>query len=367
MYKTDKVEGIVLYSRASSQRLNERQRISYKDHREKYIKWLTRRGKDPDSLDGYAHDTAKNYASIIDKVHRWKWEQHGGYTTDLDHDDADSYLTEQIMADEEYSNSHLHNIKLALKAYFRFKNGADEWDCDITVKSSGGAKQPKDYLSIEERKAIREAVLEYGSVPAYASLSPEKRDEWKLYLARKFGKPVNDVGQQDWDRANGFKYVSMVHTALDAALRPVEVGRAKTYWVDVENGALRIPAKDSSKNEDNWTTSVRTETASYLARWLEERELYDKYDDTDSLWLTRHGNPYNSSSLKVLLDNLREIAGIEREFSWYALRHSTGTYMSREEDLAAAQSQLRHQSKETTMKYDNVSPEDRRDALDRIG
>jgi site-specific recombinase XerD len=137
--------------------------------------------------------------------------------------------------------------------------------------------------------------------------------------------------------------------------------------VDVENAALRIPESESSKNEDNWTVSLRRETAEYLARWIEEREMYDRYDDTDQLWLTRHGNPYGSSSLRVLLDNLREITGIDRDISWYALRHSTGTYMAREEDLAAAQSQLRHKRVETTMKYDNVSIEDRRDALDRMG
>jgi len=67
-----------------------------------------------------------------------------------------------------------------------------------------------------------------------------------------------------------------------------------------------------------------------------------------------------------LLDNLREIAGIDRDFSWYSIRHSTGTYMAREEGLAAAQAQLRHKDTATTMKYDQAPPGDRRDALDRM-
>jgi integrase len=53
--------------------------------------------------------------------------------------------------------------------------------------------------------------------------------------------------------------------------------------------------------------------------------------------------------------------------SWYSLRHSTGTYMTREEDLAAAQAQLRHRSPQTTMQYDQAPVEDRQDALDRMG
>ena len=364
MSKPNKVEGIVIIPGPSRGYLNERQLIAYKNHRTDLIKWLSRMGKNPDKLEGYAYDTAKNYASIIDKFHREVWDEKG-YTIDLSHDNADNYLRSMVLSDREYSESHLHNVKLALAAYFRFQG--EDWESDISISSPSGTTQPKDYVTIEERTALREASLEYGTVPAYAALSPEDRREWKLYLSQRFTKPIKDVSPDDFKKANGFKYPSIVHTSLDAALRPIEVGRAKTYWVDLENAALRIPLKDSSKNEDNWTVSLRQETAEHLGRWLEEREMYEKYDDTETLWLTRHGNPYGSSSLKVLLDNLRDIADIERELSWYAIRHSTGTYMSREEGLAAAQSQLRHKRVETTMKYDNVSIEDRRDALDRMG
>ncbi len=354
-------------SAESHDTLNNRQVIAYKAHRSQYIKWLCRMGNAPDKLEGYAHDTSKVYASVLDKFHRWAWEQGGEYTLDLTHQEADTYLRNMVLADNEYSDSYLHNIKLGLKSYFRFRDDADEWECEITISSDSGAKQPKDLLHQDERKAIREASLEFGTVPSYHALDPEGREKWKKYLGRRFGKAMRDVGPTEFERANGFKYPSIVHASLDAGLRPIEVGRAKTYWVDLDNAALRIPADESSKNEDNWSVSLRRETAEYLARWMEERPMYEKYDDTDSLWLTRHDNPYSSSSLKYLLDQLCEIAGIERGLSWYAIRHSTGTYMAREEDLAAAQSQLRHKSVETTMKYDNVSIEDRRDALDRMG
>lgn len=362
-----KVESIVLMSRDSTAFLNERQVISYKSHREDYIKWLARMGKSPNKLEGYAHDTAKVYANVTDKFHRWAWEHRGGYTLDLEHTEAERYLREMMLADEEYSSSYLHNVKLGLKTLYRFRSDADEWEPDVTIESPSGANQPKDFVNMEERKALREAALEFGTVPTYKGLNPESREKWKKYLGRRFGKPMNEVGIDDFKRANGFKYPSIVHASLDAGLRPIEVGRAKTYWLDFDKKALTIPADESSKNEDNWTVSLRGETMDYLSRWVDEREMYDKYEGTDDLWLTRHGNPYSSSSLKYILDELCEIAGIERSLSWYAIRHSTGTYMTREEDLAAAQSQLRHKSSETTMKYDNISVEDRRDALDRMG
>jgi len=53
--------------------------------------------------------------------------------------------------------------------------------------------------------------------------------------------------------------------------------------------------------------------------------------------------------------------------SWYTIRHSVGTYMTKERDLAAAKAQLRHKNPITMIKYDQVSVKDWRDALNRMG
>jgi site-specific recombinase XerD len=133
---------------------------------------------------------------------------------------------------------------------------------------------------------------------------------------------------------------------------------------------LRIPKEESSKNQENWVVGITERTTEALNRWLTERALYDQYDNTNALWLTRQGNPYGSQSLGYVLSKLCELAKIpteNRKLSWYAIRHSVGTYMTREEDLAAAQAQLRHKSPETTMRYDQTPVEDRRDALGKMG
>nr|WP_233204265.1 tyrosine-type recombinase/integrase [Halegenticoccus soli] len=133
---------------------------------------------------------------------------------------------------------------------------------------------------------------------------------------------------------------------------------------------LRIPKEQSSKNVGNWIVGMQQRTVDILERWLNQRAAYEKYEDTDRLWLTRQANPYQTASLRYVLHRLCELADIStenRQMSWYAIRHSTGTYMTREEDLAAAQTQLRHHSPETTMKYDQTPVEDRRNALDRMG
>ena len=116
--------------------------------------------------------------------------------------------------------------------------------------------------------------------------------------------------------------------------------------------------------------SLTDRTATALQRWLKECSKRPKYDDTDKLWLTRQGNRYGSNELSRLLKDLCDRSGIDhtdRQMSWYTIRHSVGTYMTKERDLAATKAQLRHKNAKTMMKYDQVPVEDRREGLNNIG
>ncbi|REA01264.1 integrase [Haloferax sp. Atlit-6N] len=359
---------IVLLPEPTRELLNDRQRIDYRNHREQWVKWLLNLGKNPDKADGYAYTVSKRRAHDTDVFYRYVWSEHAdGYTTTVTHEHANAYMKQ--LAYSDYSETHKSNVQKSLMSLFRWRDDTDEWDPEI--KFSGESQTaPRDYLTREERTRLREAALEYDSIPAYSWMSPEERDRWREYLAYRLDKPLSDVRPADFEDADGYKFASMVCVSLDCGLRPVEVGRAKVQWVDTDNAVLRIPKEESSKNRDNWIVSLRRATAELLQNWLLERRLYDKYDDTDALWLTRHSNPYGSSSLSGLLERLADVADIDtenRSLTWYSLRHSVGTYMSREEGLAAAQAQLRHRSIRTTVKYDAAPIEDRRDALDRMG
>jgi len=350
--------------------LNPRQVIDYRAEREDCLEWLLAFGKTPDKAEGYATTTVDTRSRRMDQFYRWVWQQEGGYTANVSHDHADGWMRELAQAD--YSSTHKSNCQKSIQMLFKWiahERGGSEWDPDITFTDSD-ASSPRDYLTKEERSKIRNAALEYGSIPTYGNVTPAERDRWKQHLAQRFEKPKSEVTPDDWNRANSWKIPSLVWVSLDAGLRPIEVERASVSWIDIENSLLRIPKQDSSKSYDNWTVSIRDRTATFLDRWLDERAYYDKYADTDAVWLTREGNSYGSSALRYVIETLCDIAGIDtenRDMSWYSIRHSVGTYMTREEDLAAAQAQLRHKSPETTMKYDQTPVEDRRDALDRMG
>jgi len=361
---------IPLVPEKSKEFLNEKQVVDYRNYRREFIEWLKVFGKEPEEVEGYAEDTVKRTAYRVGKWERFIWKQEGGYSVPLDHSHADAYL--KHLATSDHSSAHQTNTQASLKRYFKWRaheHAEDEWEPEFTF-SKKNSTNPPDFLTKSERKKLREAALNYGTIPTYDSLTPEERTRWKRHVAQVIRKPVEDVKPDDWKRVNGWKYTSMVWVSLDAGLRPVEVGRATVDWVDLDNELLRIPKQDSSKNRNNWQVGLTSRTADALQHWLDERKNYERYHDTDALWLTREGNPYGSNSLRRILHRLCEKAGIDienRSMSWYSIRHSVGTGMAKERGLAAAQAQLRHESVQTTMKYDQVPVDERRDALDRMG
>lgn len=350
--------------------LSDKQLFDYRNKREKFARWLLVFGKRPESITGYSVHTAKRSMYRVGYFERWAWEQEGEYVAFPTRQNADAYLKD--LAYSDYSASHKAGCQQALKRYFRWRAHEfdhEEWTPEHTF-STDNTNQPRDYLSIEERQKIRQAALEYGDLPYYQNYTSEERERMKPYIAERVDKPTDLLSRDDWNGLTSWKFTSLVWTSLDTGLRPVEVNRASTNWVDTDNAVLRIPADESSKNRDNWVVSVREETAEALDKWMQERRHKPLYDDTDALWLTQKGNRYKSQSLRRLIQRLCDRVGIEygnRKMSWYSIRHSVGTYMTREEDLAAAQAQLRHKSPETTMKYDAAPVSDRRDALDRMG
>lgn len=369
MTHENKIDGIPVVPKPSRDILNQKELEDYRTHKELMIKWLLNLGKNPERAEGYSASTLKRSMNRIDQFYRWVWNDNNGYTKNVTHDHANDFVEDLAYSDR--SNSDKKKFISSLKRLFKWREhqfGQDQWEPERTFPTT--QSQPQDYFTLEERSKLREAALQYDTIPKYNDLSPEQRSRWKSHIAQKLGKKKSLVEPSDWEEVNSWKITSMICVSLDAGFRPSEVENAKISWIDTDNGVLRIPKDQSSKNRENWTVALRDSTANYLQNWLEERETKMKYDDRDELWLTREGNPYQSQSLRYVLKKLCGIADIEfknRSLSWYSIRHSTGTYMTNERGLAATKSQLRHKSETTTMKYDQTPVEQRRDALDKMG
>ena len=371
MTSENKVNGIILVTRESSKYLNPRQKISYRTHRKELAEWMLSLGKNPGKADGYSYTTAKNRMNRLDLFYRFTWDKKGRYVQDLSTDHADDWMRE--LATRDYKESTKCHYQKAVRTLFKWKryerNSNTEWEPVIEYSDPSTSYQPRDYLTREDRRKLREAALEYGTVPHYNSVSPNERERWKSYLAQRFQKPKETVSKRDWLRANSFKYTSMIYTALDAGLRPVEVGNAQVRWVDTDNEVLRIPREESSKNRENWTVALKPETSSILKQWLSEREQHEKYEGEMALWLTKYGNRYDKDSFRTVFRNIASEAGLDlenRDLTPYSIRHSTATYITDEAGLAVAAEQCRHKSRRTTEKYVHSSVDRQSDAVNKL-
>lgn len=224
----------------------------------------------------------------------------------------------------------------------------------------------RDYFYKREFRSLYEASLEYGSVRHYHSCSRDERDELKAHLAQRFEMEKSEIGPDEFVRANSFKIPSIVSVSLDCGLRPVEVCRAKTYWVNFEENTLDIPKDESRKNSDNWKCVLSDNSMRALEKWCDERASYEKYAGRDDLWLNKKGNRYGSDSLNYLLDDLIEIGGVEpagRDLSWYGIRHGVATVWADDENAHDAREQLRHKDVETSLGYAHSATENRRNTV----
>lgn len=357
--------------------LNNKQYVVYRSSMDEFIEWMVTEGKDPENRKGLSYGCAYDYTKRLDQLYRYAWEELPRTTLEIDHDLADS-LVEALFKDEfntqkdkPYSNGSKRKFNDALRKYFEWRSGEYETESwSPPHKFNGEEHQPADFFTHEERQMLREASLEYGTIPAYSYCSPEQRDELKAHLAQKLGKPKSDVSPADWRRNNeSWEIPSLIWISLDAGLRPIEVERANVDWLRPEKQTLLIPKESSAKGRENWEVALKSQTAEIAKRWLVEREHLEKYGGSDALWLTREQNRRSSASLCPLIRDLCEEAGIDlsnRDITWYSIRHSLGQYMTDIGGIEQAQAQLRHKSLDSTMKYTKPTLEQRRKTLDKL-
>lgn len=266
--------------------LTEKQLVDYKAQRVAFLSWLLQMGKYPEKAEGYSPYTVYNTAYRSAQFDRWVWEQRNQYHYPPDADEAAAYMDWLALSDKSQVDKGKRQESLQrFSKWLHHQHGRDVWDFEYSFDGSGGNHQPQDFLTREERRAIRQAALNEGNIPAYDTLTANERQGWTLYIANALGKEYEEATRNDWTAVNGWEVTSLVWASLNAGFRPNEVRNATTEWVDTRNGVLRIPKDESSKNEGNWTVSLTDRTASALSRWLEERELYERYEGKDTLWL----------------------------------------------------------------------------------
>lgn len=334
-------------------------RDEYREFKTEFLTWLLTRGKAPIKGEGYSETTLRQTHYKLEKVYKWKWDE-DGFTTTLSPDDADRFCT-LALGHTDHSDKDVSNYVKSLNRLFKWFNDTRDHNIDWQFEhqkelSPNQGGNSNHYLKRWEMSQLYEAAIEMGSVKSYYNkgMSSAEREQIKAHLAQRFERPKSEIGPDDFEKANSWKWPSIVATSIDCGLRPIEVGRAMTDWVNLDDSLLVIPKDESTKNDEEWECTLRDKTARVLRKWLDERDSYKKYHLQDELWLTKYGNPYSSSSLNDKFRKLLRETNIQpngRDLSWYAIRRGSATMWANSAGLHEAKDQLRHKKLKTTQKY----------------
>ncbi|GAB3321886.1 tyrosine-type recombinase/integrase [Haloplanus salinarum] len=329
----------------------------YRDFKQTFLEWLLIEGRDTYKREGYADATVRTTHYKVEEAYRWLWEREESYTKEFTPDDA-TELIEFLVRRTTHPETYVYTFEKSLKRLFKFfreKRNKDipEWSHDIPLDTNSDSST-KDKFYPEEMRALYEAALAISSVKSYHSVSRSERDQIKAYLAQRFEMPKSEIGAEEFERANSWKIPSIVSVSSDCGLRPIEVGRAKVDWFNLENKKMLVPKDESTKNDAEWECALSSKSVTAVSNWLSERGSYDLYDGRDAVWLTRTGNTYGSGTLNRVLSKLIEAADLDqqgRNLSWYSFRHGSASMWAEQEGIYLAKNQLRHKNVETTMRY----------------
>jgi len=338
----------------------------YTQNKEDLIRWLLTVGRNPFKKLGYSPETVRKSHYKIEKTYRWLWKDKGRYCWRFQPQRATEYL-DYLVRFTDTKEPQIVEYEKALKILFSYwtetTDSTIDWKYDRTLASTYNSE--KDYFRPTELRALYETSLSYNTIKNAGST--QKRAEMAGILARRFNTSIENITEEHFKRANSWKIPSLVSTSNDLGLRPREIEIAKTYWVDIENNLIRIPEDESVKSSSSWQCAISSQTAAALRRWLEERETYEVYEDTDQLWLNDDAGPYNNRSVNYLLDKLMTDSDInegQRNLTWYSIRHGVATLWANNEGVQHAQEQLRHEKPKTTMEYVHNNKEEQIEKAD---
>lgn len=96
------------------------------------------------------------------------------------------------------------------------------------------------YFKKYELGRLYEASLEISGFRSYnnKSLTSIERERLAHHLASRKGVDVNEIGPEDFKEAGSWKYPSIIAVCCDTGLRPIEVKRSNTEWINLRDQGL---------------------------------------------------------------------------------------------------------------------------------
>jgi integrase/recombinase XerD len=156
--------------------------------------------------------------------------------------------------------------------------------------------------------------------------------------------------------ASSLKARVMLSLCYGCGLRAGEVVRLKVKHID---GAQKIIRIEQSKGRKDRNVMLSPEMLDLLRQWWKARVGFDTRTPIQERWLfpgRRPGQPMTCRQLSRLFHEAANGAGIKKNVTLHALRHSFATHLlERGTDIRVIQALLGHDKLDTTARYTRVA------------
>lgn len=231
-------------------------------------------------------------------------------------------------------------------------------DLDIGPRSQArfisGIRAFYKYLLMED--AIKQSPAELLELPKLPKKLPEVLSVEEIDMLIK---------AIDLSKPDGQRNKAILETLYSCGLRVSEVVGLKISDVVFNEEYVRVIGKGNKQR----IVPLSESTAKLIRIYLNEVRCHIdvKREAEDILFLNRNGNKLSRIMVFLIIQKLKEKAGLKKKMSPHTFRHSFATHLVEGgADLRAVQEMLGHQSITTTEIYTHLNREYLRDAILRF-
>ena len=261
-----------------------------------------------------------------------------------------------LKTEKKLGNNTINSYMLDLEDFFKTFNGSIESctkkDILAYISSINGLEVSTVNRHISSLKSffnylVDESIIKVSPMEEVSSLKKAKKLPKYLSIS-EVNKLLNIPLNSEFDYRNK----AMLELMYATGLRVSELVSIEYSNIDFENSIIRINGKVKKER----IIPLGEVASYYLKVYLSDyRSKLLKRNTYNQVFLNNHGKPITRQGFNYILENIRELTGIEKEITPHVLRHSFATHLLEGgADIRSIQEMLGHENISTTNIYTEV-------------
>lgn len=261
-----------------------------------------------------------------------------------------------LKTEKKLGDNTINSYMLDLEDFFKAFNGSIESctkkDIFAYISSINGLEVSTVNRHISSLKSffnylVDESIIKVSPMEEVSSLKKAKKLPKYLSIS-EVNKLLNIPLNSEFDYRNK----AMLELMYATGLRVSELVSIEYSNIDFENSIIRINGKGKKER----IIPLGEVASYYLKVYLNDyRSKLLKRNTYNQVFLNNHGKPITRQGFNYILENIRELTGIEKEITPHVLRHSFATHLLEGgADIRSIQEMLGHENISTTNIYTEV-------------